>query len=82
MKKLSNRALDHITILIKKITDLYRKFLHRFSKICTEQIVKQKAPSKQQKLGKLILFRIDLNQLFKFSMIPKAKIDQIVLEGK
>ena len=55
-----NLCDDHITILIKKITDLYSKiFLQQFSKIYIERIVKQEAPSKQQKLNKLILFGND-----------------------
>ena len=55
-----NLCDDHITILIKKITDLYSKiFLQQFSKIYTEQIVKQEAPSKRQKLNKLIMFGND-----------------------
>ena len=55
-----NLCDGHITILIKKITDLYSKiFLQQFSKIYTERIVKQEAPSKRQKLNKLILFGND-----------------------
>jgi hypothetical protein len=51
---------DHITILVKKITDLYSKiFLHQFSKVYSERIVRQEAPSKRQKLNKLILFGND-----------------------
>ena len=51
---------DHITTIIKKITFLYTKiFLHQFSKVYTERIVRQGAPSKRQKLNKLILFGND-----------------------
>jgi hypothetical protein len=51
---------DHITILVKKITDLYSKiFLHQFLKVYSERIVRQEAPSKRQKLNKLILFGND-----------------------
>ena len=51
---------DHITTIIKKITFLYTKiFLHQFSKAYTERIVRQGAPSKRQKLNKLILFGND-----------------------
>ena len=51
---------DHITMLVKKITDLYTKiFFHQFAKVYTERIVKQGALSKQQKLNKLILFGND-----------------------
>jgi hypothetical protein len=46
---------DHITIIIKKITYLYSKiFLHKFGKVYSDRIVKQGAPSKRQKLNKLI----------------------------
>ena len=51
---------DHITILIKKITKLYSNiFLHQFSKVYSERIVREHAPSKRQKLTKLILFGND-----------------------
>ncbi len=51
---------DHITIIIESITDLYSKiFLYQFSKIYSERIVRQGAPSKRQKLTKLILFGND-----------------------
>ena len=51
---------DHITTIIKKITFLYTKvFLHQFSKVHTERIVRQGAPSKRQKLNKLIFFGND-----------------------
>jgi hypothetical protein len=51
---------DHITIIIKKITYRYSKiFLHQFGKVYTDRIVKQGAPSKRQRLNKLILFGND-----------------------
>ena len=51
---------DHITTIMKKITLLYAKiFLHQFSKVYTERIVRQGAPSKREKLNKLILFGND-----------------------
>ena len=51
---------DHITILIKKITELYSKiFLRQFSKVYSERIVRENVPSKRQKLTKLILFGND-----------------------
>ena len=51
---------DHITVLIKKITDLYSKiFLHRFAKVYSERIVRQEKPSQRNKLTKLILFGHD-----------------------
>ena len=49
-----------ITILIKKITELYSKiFLRQFSKVYSERIVRKNVPSKRQKLTKLILFGND-----------------------
>ena len=55
-----NRQDDHITTIIKKITFLYTKiFRHQYSKVYTERIVRQGAPSKRQKLNKLILFGKD-----------------------
>jgi hypothetical protein len=51
---------DHITNLIKKITYLYSKiFLYQFGKVYTDRVVKKGAPSKRQKLNKLILFGND-----------------------
>ena len=51
---------DHITVLIKKITDLYSKiFLYRFAKVYSERIVRQEKPSQRNKLTKLILFGHD-----------------------
>ena len=51
---------DHITVLNKKITDLYSKiFLHRFAKVYFERIVRQEKPSQRNKLTKLILFGHD-----------------------
>ena len=51
---------DHITTLIKKITELYSKiFLRQFSKVYSERIVREHVPSKRQKLTKLILFGND-----------------------
>lgn len=48
---------DHITILIKSVTELYIKIIfHRFSRIYTERIMRQSKPSRRQILTKQILF--------------------------
>ena len=48
---------DHITILIKSVTELYRTIIfHRFSRIYTERIMRQSKPSRRQILTKQILF--------------------------
>ena len=48
---------DHITIIIKKIIDLYIKiFSHRFGKVYSDRVVRDGNSSKRPKLTKLIPF--------------------------
>ena len=51
---------DHITIIIKKIVDLYINiFVHRFGKVYSDRVVREGYSSRRPKLNKLILFGND-----------------------
>ncbi|CAB4032804.1 THAP domain-containing 9, partial, partial [Paramuricea clavata] len=51
---------DHITIIIKKIVDLYINiFVHRFGKVYSDRVVREGNSSRRPKLNKLILFGND-----------------------
>ena len=51
---------DHITIIVKKIVDLYVNiFVHRFGKVYSDQVVREGNSSRRSKLNKLILFGHD-----------------------